>query len=83
MVALLEASGLEPCLRGVDSPKASLSTRGSRTSVEVTRRSLCLDPSRADELASAIRELRPEEDHLGELRSSGAEMFTIWWSGHA
>ena len=49
--------------------------------VEVTRRRLCMGPGRAGEVASALRELGVEGDRAAELRSSGSELVTIWWSG--
>ncbi|MGA2529416.1 MAG: class I SAM-dependent methyltransferase [Acidimicrobiales bacterium] len=82
MLALLEASGLEPSHEAW-TPEAEPEYESFEDFVEVTRRRLCLEKSRSDELASALRELGPEGDHLGELRSSGSEIFTIWWPGHA
>jgi SAM-dependent methyltransferase len=51
--------------------------------VEVTRRRLCLDVSRAGEVASALRELGVEPGQPVDLGSSGAELVTIWWDGSA
>jgi SAM-dependent methyltransferase len=80
ILSLLEASGLEPSCEPW-TPSGEPAYQSFEDFVEVTRRRLCLGSSRSGELASALRELLPERDHLGELRSSGAEIFTIWWSG--
>jgi SAM-dependent methyltransferase len=82
MLALLEALGLEPSFE-VWSPAAEREHESFEDLVEVTRRRLCLDPGRADEVASALREQGAEHDHLGELRSRRLDLCTIWWSGGA
>jgi SAM-dependent methyltransferase len=49
--------------------------------VEVARRRLCLGPGRAGEVASVLRELGAEGDNAVDLRATGSDLVTIWWSG--
>lgn len=50
---------------------------------DVTRRRLCLPPGRADEVAAALIEAGVDPGHPVDLGSSGREVVTIWWAGHA
>ncbi|MGA3214060.1 MAG: methyltransferase domain-containing protein [Acidimicrobiales bacterium] len=80
MLELLEALGLAPSHQ-VWAPVADREYETFEDMVEVTRRRLCLDPSRAGEVAEALGE--QGDDALGELRTSRMDLFTIWWSGNA
>ena len=51
--------------------------------VDVTRRRLCLPPSRASEVAGALAESGVDPEHPVDLGSSGREVVTIWWDGTA
>ena len=79
-LAVLEALGLEPCheawTQAGESHHATFEDL-----VEVTRRRLCLDPARAGEVASALRELDIDGDAGAGLQSRGADLVTIWWQG--
>ena len=66
LVELLEALGLAPAYE-VWSPAAELEYESFEDLVEVTTRRLCLDPSRAGEVAAALREDGGGTDRLGEL----------------
>jgi hypothetical protein len=82
MVFLLETLGLAPSYE-VWSPASEPEYESFEDLVEVTRRRLCLDPSRSGEVATALRQLNEDPDHLGELRASGVDLVTIWWPGTA
>ena len=82
MVFLLRALGLEPSYE-IWSPPPEPEYESFEDLVEVTRRRLCLDQSRSGEIATALGQLRERPDHLGELRGSGIDLVTIWWSGTA
>lgn len=47
--------------------------------VDVTRRRLCLPPSRADEVAEALRDEGVSPDKPPDLGSSGDDLVTLWW----
>ena len=51
--------------------------------VDVTRRRLCLAPTRADEVAEALAESGVDPEHPVDFGSSGREVVTIWWDGTA
>ena len=51
--------------------------------IEVTRRRLCLPPDRADEVADALAGLGVEPQLPIDLGSSGRDVVTMWWAGHA
>jgi len=51
--------------------------------VDVTRRRLCLPPGRAGEVAAALTDLGVDPAHPRDLGSSGRDVVTIWWKGHA
>ncbi len=72
-LAVLKELGLAPChqvwSRSADSDHGTF-----EDTVEVTRRRLCLGPDRADEVASALRE-------LGVGNDRAADLVTIWWDG--
>jgi SAM-dependent methyltransferase len=50
---------------------------------DVTRRRLCLPPHRADEVAEALADLGVDPERPADLGSSGRDVVTIWWTGHA
>jgi 2-polyprenyl-3-methyl-5-hydroxy-6-metoxy-1,4-benzoquinol methylase len=50
---------------------------------DVTRRRLCLPPERAGEVAEALTDLGVDPQHPADLGSSGRDVVTIWWDGHA
>ena len=81
-LAILKAMGLDP-LHQVWTPTGEAEYQSFDDLVEVSTRRLCLDPSRSEEVASALHGLRAEQGLLGELRTSGLDLFTIWWSGRA
>lgn len=75
-VEILKAMGLEPRYRRWTRPAAT--EYGSFDDlVDVTRRRLCLPPTRAGEVADALADLRESRPDLG---SSGRDLYTIWWS---
>jgi SAM-dependent methyltransferase len=82
MLALLEALGLSPS-HEVWSLVGEAEHESFEDRAEVTRRRLCLQPNRAEEVASALRELGEGPDRTGGPRSSRTRLFTIWWSGRA
>jgi SAM-dependent methyltransferase len=49
---------------------------------DVTRRRLCLPPSRAADVASALTESGIDPGRPVDLGSSGRDVVTIWWPGH-
>jgi len=51
--------------------------------VDVTRRRLCLPPSRAGQVAEALADMGVDPRNPDDLGSSGREMATIWWQGGA
>lgn len=51
--------------------------------VDVTRRRLCLPHDRADEVGRALVRLGVDPQHPRDLGSSGRDVMTIWWNGHA
>lgn len=51
--------------------------------IDVTRRRLCLQPGRADEVAAALRESGADPSMPADFGSSGRELVTIWWQGTA
>jgi hypothetical protein len=53
------------------------------TLVDVTRRRLCLPPHRADDVATALRRHGITEHQPPDVGSSGQDLVTIWWPGHA
>jgi SAM-dependent methyltransferase len=80
VLALLEALGLAPSHEVWSQPDQS----GHETVedlVDVTRRRLCLGPSRAGEVASALRELGIDSDRPVGIGPSGVDLVTIWWAG--
>ena len=81
-LAILEALGLTPSTEVWSRPHES-EYEAFEDLVEVTRRRLCLDASRAGDVASALRELGVEPGQPVDLGSSGAELVTIWWAGGA
>jgi len=81
-VAILEALGLAPS-REAWSRLGESEYESFDDLVEVTRRRLCLGPSRTDEVASALRALGIESGQPVDLGSSGRELVTIWWAGAA
>jgi 2-polyprenyl-3-methyl-5-hydroxy-6-metoxy-1,4-benzoquinol methylase len=50
---------------------------------DVTRRRLCLPPERAGEVAGALADLGIDPERPTDLGSSGRDVVTIWWDGHA
>jgi len=82
MLALLVELGLDPSYE-LWSPAGEPELQSFDDLVEVTRRRLCLPPSRTAEVASALDEQRRHEHHFGDPRAFGADLMTIWWSGTA
>jgi len=81
-VAIIEALGMAPS-HVVWSRPGESEYESFEDLVEVTRRRLCLDPSRAGDVASALRDLGVEPGRPVDLGSSGADLVTIWWAGGA
>jgi len=82
VLAILSALGLEPSHEvwsSADEPEHETFS----DLVEVTTRRLCLDPSRSDEVASALREQSAEANRPHELRAPSPDLLTIWWKGGA
>lgn len=50
---------------------------------DVTRRRLCLPPERAGEVAEALADVGVNPERPADLGSSGRDVVTIWWAGHA
>jgi SAM-dependent methyltransferase len=50
---------------------------------DVTRRRLCLPPERAAEVAEALADVGVSPERPADLGSSGRDVVTIWWAGHA
>jgi SAM-dependent methyltransferase len=50
---------------------------------DVTRRRLCLPPERAGEVAEALADVGVDPERPADLGSSGRDVVTIWWAGHA
>jgi hypothetical protein len=50
---------------------------------DVTRRRLCLPPERTHDVAEALADLGVNPDRPADLGSSGRDVVTIWWAGHA
>lgn len=50
---------------------------------DVTRRRLCLPPERAGEVAEALADVGVDPKRPTDLGSSGRDVVTIWWAGHA
>ena len=51
--------------------------------VDVTRRRLCLPTDRTSEVEAALLDLGSSRERPGDLGSSGRDVVTIWWEGHA
>jgi SAM-dependent methyltransferase len=81
-LAVLDALGLAPS-HELWSPRRESEYEAFEDLVEVTRRRLCLDPSRADEVASALLELGAERGRPADFTRPGMDLVTIWWSGRA
>jgi hypothetical protein len=50
--------------------------------VGITRRRICLPPSRSDELAAALVDLGVDPAHPRDLAVSGPDVVTLWWDTH-
>ena len=50
---------------------------------DVTRRRLCLPPQRSADVADALIDAGVDPDNPQDLGSSGRDVMTIWWAGHA
>lgn len=81
-VAILKGLGLEP-VHQVWTPTGEPEYQSFEDLVAVSTRRLCLDLSRAEEVAAALKEAGGEHDRLGELRTPALDLFTIWWAGTA
>ena len=81
-LAVLEAMGLAPSYQAWTRPVES-HQETFEDLVEVTRRRLCLNPDRAGEVASALRELGTSEGRDADLVSVDSDLVTIWWTGSA
>jgi SAM-dependent methyltransferase len=82
VLAILSGLGLDPS-HEVWSPAVEHEHQSFADLVEVTTRRLCLDPSRSEEVASALREQDDEAVGSGELRAHNPDLLTIWWKGSA
>ena len=82
VVAILEAMGLAPSHETWSRPSEP-EYEHFEGLVEATRRRLCLDPNRSDELASALLEAGIKPGPPVELDASPSELVTIWWGGSA
>ncbi|MFZ2058857.1 MAG: hypothetical protein WAV54_15745, partial [Acidimicrobiales bacterium] len=80
VLALLEALGLAPSHEVWSQPDQS-EHESFEDLVEVTRRRLCLVPSRAGEVASALSELGTDSDRPVGIGPPGFDLVTIWWAG--
>jgi len=81
-IAILAALGLAPSSETWSRPSET-EYESFDELVEVTRRRLCLDPSRDGDVAVALRELGVDSGRPVDVGSSGAELVTIWWAGSA
>lgn len=81
-LAILAALGLAPSHLAWSRPRESEYATLDEL-VEVTRRRLCLSPSRSGEVAAALLELGITPSQPVDLGSSGSDVVTIWWAGTA
>jgi SAM-dependent methyltransferase len=81
-LAILEALGLAPSHLSYSRPRES-EYETFEELIEVTRRRLCLPPSRADDVAVALVDLGVTPGRPVDLGSSGSDLVTIWWAGTA
>jgi SAM-dependent methyltransferase len=81
-VDLLRALGLPVHTHRWTRPPAA-EYQSFTTLVDVTRRRLCLPPHRAGDVATALRQHGIPEHQPPDLGSSGHDLVTIWWPGHA
>jgi SAM-dependent methyltransferase len=77
-IALLRTLGLEVAAERWRRPATAEYASFGRL-VDVTRRRLCLPPSRAGEVAAALKEEGVSPDRPPDLGSSGRELVTIGW----
>jgi len=81
-VAIIEALGLAPSHLAWSRP-GETEHESLDELVEVVRRRLCVQPSRAGEVAEALGELGIEAGSQIGPGSGGTDLVTIWWTGAA
>jgi hypothetical protein len=79
-IAILEALGLDPRYEAWSRPTES-EYESFEDLVAVTRRRLCLDETRSEEVAAVLRDLGVRPGRPVDLGSSGTDLVTIWWPG--
>ena len=82
LLAILGAMGVTARSRRWQRPSGR-DYEGFAELTDVTRRRLCLPPERASEVAEALADLGVNPERPADLGTSGRDVVTIWWAGHA
>lgn len=82
LLAILAAMGVTARSRRWQRPSGR-DYEGFAELTDVTRRRLCLPPERAGEVAEALADLGVNPERPADLGTSGRDVVTIWWAGHA
>jgi SAM-dependent methyltransferase len=82
LLAILGAMGVTARSRRWQRPSGR-DYEGFAELTDVTRRRLCLPPERAGEVAEALADLGVNPERPADLGTSGRDVVTIWWAGHA
>jgi SAM-dependent methyltransferase len=82
LVAILAAMGISASSRRWRRPSGR-DYESFAELTDVTRRRLCLPPERADEVSKALADVGADPNRPADLGSSGRDVVTIWWAGHA
>jgi SAM-dependent methyltransferase len=80
-VAVLRDAGLDPQAEAWQRPPRPEYPSFDEL-VAITRRRICLPPSRSDELAAALVDLGVDPAHPRDLTVSGPDVVTLWWDTH-